>query len=295
MVEAVQPVVALPHRKTWLAHVGSFFRKKPLGAIGGVALMAIVLTAIAAPLIAPFSPLEADYGDRLVPPSATHLFGTDIFGRDMFSRIVFGARISLYVGLVSVLIGTVVGVIVGITTAYFGGWLDILFQRFMDALMGFPGLVLALALVVALGASLNNVVIAIAVGFAPRMGRLARSAALSIKEEDYVLASRAIGLTPLRIMWRHVLPNCFAPLLVLATGFLGGAIITEAGLSFLGLGVPPPHASWGRMLQNAVRQHLESSPWLAIFPGLALTVTVFGFNLFGDALRDVLDPRLRGR
>ena len=295
MAEAVQPVVALPHRRTWLSKVGLFFRKKPLGAIGGVALVAVILIATFAPLIAPFGPLDDHYEDRLSSPGSEYLFGTDIFGRDMFSRVVFGARISLYVGILSVLIGTIAGVIVGITTAYFGGWLDILFQRFMDALMGFPGLVLALALVVALGASLNNVVIAIAVGFAPRMGRLARSSALSIKEEDYVLAARAIGLTPYRIMWRHVLPNSFAPLLVLATGFLGGAIITEAGLSFLGLGVPPPHASWGRMLQNAVRQHLESSPWLAIFPGLALTVTVFGFNLFGDALRDILDPRLRGR
>ena len=295
MAEVVQPSVVLSHRRTWRSKLWLFARKKPLGAIGGLTLVIIVVVAIFASQITTVGPLEEDYPNRLRSPDSTFLFGTDSFGRDMFSRIVYGARISLRVGLFSVLFGTAVGVTVGITTAYFGGWLDLLFQRFMDALMGFPGLVLVLALVVALGASLNNVILAIAISFAPRMGRLARSAALSIKEEDYILAARAVGLSSLRIMVRHVLPNSFAPILVLATGYLGAAIIIEASLSFLGLGVPPPHASWGRMLQFAAKRYQEAAPWLSIFPGLALTVTVFGFNLFGDALRDVLDPRLRGR
>ena len=295
MAELVQPTVVPPHRRTWRSKLWLFARKKPLGAIGGLTLIMLVVVAIFASQIATLGPLAEDYPNRLRSPDATFLFGTDPFGRDMFSRIVHGARISLYVGILSVAIGTTAGVTIGITTAYFGGKLDILVQRLMDALMGFPGLVLVLALVVALGASLNNIVLAIAINFTPRMGRLARSAALSIKEEDYILAANAVGLTPMRIMIRHVLPNSFAPILVVATGFLGTAIIIEASLSFLGLGVPPPHASWGRMLQFAARRYMEAAPWLVMFPGLALTVTVFGFNLFGDALRDVLDPRLRGR
>ena len=295
MAELVQPTVVPPHHRTWRSKLWLFARKKPLGAIGGLILVMIVLVAIFASQIATTGPLQEDYPNRLRSPDTTFLFGTDSFGRDMFSRIIHGARISLYVGILSVAIGTTAGVTIGITTAYFGGKLDILFQRLMDALMGFPGLVLVLALVVAMGASLNNLVLAIAVSFTPRMGRLARSAALSIKEEDYILAANSIGLTSWRIMWRHVFPNSFAPILVVATSFLGSAIIIEASLSFLGLGVPPPHASWGRMLQFAARRYMEAAPWLAIFPGLALTATVFGFNLFGDALRDVLDPRLRGR
>ena len=284
----------MPPQKTWGAKLILFFRKKPLGAIGGLALLIVVFTAIFANQIAPFNPIQEDYPVRLSPPNRDHLFGTDAYGRDMFSRVVHGARVSLYVGTFAVVIGTVLGVAAGIATAYFGGYLDLVFQRFMDALMGFPGLVLALALVVALGASLNNVVFAIAIGFIPRMGRLARATALQIKAEDYILAAHSVGLKPGRIMFLHVLPNSFAPLLVLATGYLGAAIITEASLSFLGLGVPPPYPSWGRMLQFAAKRWLEAAPWLSIFPGLALTVTVFGFNLFGDALRDVLDPRLRG-
>jgi peptide/nickel transport system permease protein len=295
MAEIIQPSILMPPQKTWGSKLILFFRKKPLGAIGGLALLMVVFTAIFADQIAPFNPIQEDYPVRLSPPNIDHLFGTDAYGRDMFSRVVHGARVSLYVGTFAVVIGTVFGVAIGIATAYFGGYLDLVFQRFMDALMGFPGLVLALALVVALGASLNNVVFAIAIGFIPRMGRLARATALQIKAEDYILAAHSVGLKPGRIMLLHVLPNSFAPIMVLATGYLGAAIITEASLSFLGLGVPPPYPSWGRMLQFAAKRWLEAAPWLSIFPGLALTVTVFGFNLFGDALRDVLDPRLRGR
>lgn len=293
--EIVQPSTGLRARKSFAWHVWVFIRKKPLGAIGGLGVLLMVLTAFFAPLIATHDPLSQALIDRLTGPSAKYLFGTDTLGRDQFSRIVFGAQTSLYVGLLSVMIGAVIGTSVGISSAYIGGRFDLVVQRFIDALQGIPGLVLALSLVVALGASRNNVTIAISASFIPRMTRISRSQALSVKQEDYILAARAIGATPLRIMFRHVMFNSLTGVIVLATGFLGSAIITEAGLSFLGLGVPPPHPSWGRMLQFGARGYMEAAPWLTIFPGLALTVAVFGFNLFGDALRDTLDPRLRGR
>ena len=295
MAEVTQPVLGARARRPWAWHLWSFAKRKPLGAIGAVILIVVVLTAILANFIGTIDPNVQDVSKRLTAPNTEFWFGSDEFGRDMYSRIVYGARISLYVGLVAVTIGTTVGVVVGIASPYFGGWVDLVVQRVIDAMEGFPGLVLALALVTALGASLNNVVLAIAIAFTPRMTRLTRSMALSVKEEDYILASRAVGSTNLRIMVRHVLPNSLAPVIVLATGYLGTAIIVEAGLSFLGLGVPPPHSSWGRMLQGHARRWSEEALWLMISPGAALALTVFGFNLFGDALRDVLDPHLRGR
>lgn len=282
-------------RKSWAWHLRRFVLRKPLGAIGGLGLLLIVAVAIFAPLIATHDHLAQDIPNRLHPPSGEFLFGTDNLGRDQFSRVVYGARVSLYVGLVSVVLGTLIGTALGITSAYFGGRLDLGLQRFIDALQGIPSLVLVMALVVALGASLNNVTLAIALSLITRTTRLARSQALSVKQADYVLAARSIGATPLRIMVRYVTFNSLTPVIVLATGFLGAAIVTEAGLSFLGLGVPPPHPSWGRMLEFGARGYQEAAPWLTIFPGVALTITVFGFNLFGDALRDTLDPRLRGR
>jgi peptide/nickel transport system permease protein len=282
-------------RKSWAWHLRRFILRKPLGAIGGLGLLLIVAVAVFAPLIATHDHLAQDIPNRLHPPSSEFLFGTDNLGRDQFSRVVYGARVSLYVGLVSVVLGTLIGTALGITSAYFGGRLDLGLQRFIDALQGIPSLVLVMALVVALGASLNNVTLAIALSLITRTTRLARSQALSVKQADYVLAARSIGATPLRIMVRYVTFNSLTPVIVLATGFLGAAIVTEAGLSFLGLGVPPPHPSWGRMLEFGARGYQEAAPWLTIFPGVALTITVFGFNLFGDALRDTLDPRLRGR
>ena len=293
--EIKQPTAGLRARKSWTWHVWVFISKKPLGAIGGLALTVMVFTAVFAPIIATHDPLDQDYAHLLEAPGSEFFFGTDLLGRDQFSRIVYGARVSLYVGLLSVTLGVVIGTVIGVASAYAGGRVDLLVQRLIDALQGIPELILAMALVVALGASLNNVVIAIAIAFIPRMTRMARSQALSCKQEDYVLAARAIGATPLRIIFRHVMLNSLTGVIVLSTGALGSAIITEAGLSFLGLGVPPPHASWGRMLQFGARGYQRSSPWLTIFPGLALTVAVFGFNLFGDAMRDTLDPRLRGR
>ncbi len=295
MAEVVQPAVIPYRRRSRLYRLGVIARKKPLGTIGAVILVVVFSMAFFADFITSIGPLQEDYPNRLAAPGAEFYFGSDAYGRDMFSRVVHGAQVSLKVGFGSVAIGMLFGITIGITTAYFGGKLDILVQRFMDTMMGFPGLVLALAIVTALGASLTNVIIAIAIGTIPRTARVVRSSAMSIKQEDYILASRAIGLTSQRIMLRHVFPNTFGPTLIIVTGALASAIVAEAGLSFLGLGVPPPHPSWGRMLQFAARRWMEAAPWLAIFPGLALTLTVFGFNLFGDALRDVLDPRLRGR
>ena len=279
----------------WAKQAGLFFRRKPMGAVGAMSLIVVVLAAILAGLIAPYDPLVQDVPSRLQPPSAQHLFGTDEFGRDVFTRILFGARVSLYVGLLSVLSSSAMGTIVGVGSGYLGGKLDLAVQRVVDALMGFPALVIAILLIAALGSSLNNVVIAISIAFAPRLARIARSTALSVKENDYVLAATALGAGTLRVLVYHVIPNCLTPLIVISTGYLGSAIVAEAALSFLGLGVPPPHPSWGQMLQGAARRYTEAAPWMVVFPGVALTVAVFGFNLFGDALRDTLDPRLRGR
>lgn len=273
----------------------AFIRNKPLGAAGAAVLILVVISAIFADVIAPYDPILQDIPYRLRPPDESFWFGTDNFGRDVFSRVVFGARISLYVGLLSVAVGTLAGVVVGIASGYLGGAFDLWIQRIMDALMGFPPLVLALILVVALGPSLNSVTAAIAVTYLPRVARLARGSALAIKREAYVDAARTVGCSTWRIMLRHVMPNSLTPVFVLATGQLGNAIVAEATLSFLGLGVPPPNPSWGGMLQIGARGFLESAPWLTLFPGLALSSVVFAFALFGDALRDVLDPRLKSR
>jgi len=271
-----------------------FIRRKPLGAFGATVLLLLVLAAIFAQVIAPYDPLAQEVRIRLKPPSPDHWFGTDNFGRDILSRLLYGSRVSLYVGLVSVSIGTVIGALVGITSGYLGGKVDLAVQRVVDALLGFPSLLIALLMTVALRPSLEAVAIAIAIGFTPRMTRLSRASALSVKEDVYVLAARAMGARTWRIVLAHVLPNSLAPVFVLATAYLGTAIVAEASLSFLGLGVPPPHPSWGGMLQFGARGYLEAAPWLTIFPGIALSLVVYSFAVFGDALRDVLDPRLRG-
>ena len=280
------PVFNWAH-KAWL-----FVKAKPLGALGAVILLLMIASAVFADQIAARDPLLQDIPNRLRSPGSEFLFGTDRFGRDMFSRVIYGTRVSLYVGLISVGVSTAAGGLIGIASGYLGGKPDLLMQRVVDALMAFPTLVMALIIVAAFGSSISNVIIAIVVALTPRMVRISRAQALSVREELYITASQSIGVKPFRVMIRHILPNSLAPIIVLATGYLAEAVIAEAALSFLGLGVPPPDPSWGRMLQEGAREYLERAPWLTIFPGIALSLAVFGFTLFGDALRDVLDPRL---
>ncbi len=283
----------------WLAR---FARTKPLGAVGGGITAVLILIAILAPVVAPYGAKEAanPEGTRKIDyvhlsPRIDYPMGTDHTGRDVMSRVIHGARISLYVGFGSVLIGITVGFVLAISTTYAGGLVDLSFQRFVDAMMALPGLIIALAIVAVLGSSLQNVIIAIIIGMLAPVVRTVRSQVLSLKELDYVLAARAIGASPMRLVFRHIAPNCMAIVLVVGTYYVGLAITIEASLSFLGVGVPPDVPSWGGMLKRAAEEYGAAAPWVAIFPGLAIFVVVFGFNLLGDALRDVWDPKLRGR
>ncbi len=256
-------------------------------------ILALILAAVLADIIAPYDPLTVAESERLQPPSWTHPMGTDNLGRDILSRIIHGSRISLWVGFLSVLIATGVGVIVGTVSAYAGGTTDLVVQRFIDAVQSIPGLILALVMAVVLGPSTTTAVVAIAIVNIPSQARVVRSAVLSVAEEAYIDAARAVGCSNPRIMQLHILPNIVAPVIVLASVLFGNAIIIEAALSFLGLGTPPPAPSWGGMLSGAGRQFMEQVPTLALFPGLAISIAVLAFNLFGDMLRDILDPRLR--
>lgn len=280
-------------KRTFAQNLKRFVRRKPLGAISGAVLILLILTAIFAPVIATHDPILQSGPERLQAPSADHWMGTDNLGRDVFSRVVFGARISLQVGFFAIGLGTAVGLTIGVMSGYLGGKLDLVVQRFVDVLMGFPFIVLAMILVVALGASLWNVAIALSVAIVPRVVRLSRSSTLMVKEEMYVMAAQTIGVSLPRMVFVHILPNTLGPVFVLVTGALGGVIVAEAGLAFLGLGIPPPAPSWGGMLNVGARGYMEAAPWMVIFPGLALSSVVFTFSLLGDALRDVLDPRLR--
>jgi peptide/nickel transport system permease protein len=266
-----------------------------MGAVGGVIVCVLVVVAVFAGHIARHNPDQVRAMQRLQAPGSAFWFGTDDFGRDVFSRVVYGARISLQIGISAVLLGTSLGALVGLVSGYCGGRPDLAIQRVMDALMAFPTLVLALAVVAALGASLTNVVIAVALTLIPAANRVVRSVALSVRETDYVTAARSLGSSPWRVVFIHVLPNCFAPYVIIATANLGTAILAEAALGFLGLGVPPPTPAWGSMLSGAAQNYLYRAPWMALYPGVAISLAVFGFNMFGDAIRDVLDPRLRGR
>jgi len=254
----------------------------------------MILTAIFAPVLAPYDPQETSVALQYAPPGSALILGGDHLGRDVLSRLIYGTRISLYVGLLSVGTGVTAGTLIGIFSAYVGGTVDLVVQRLVDALMGFPPIILALGLMAALGASMNNVVIALVVILLPGTTRVVRSQTLSIKERDYVLAARAISASPARIMLRHILPNVAATYIVLSTITLGFAIVVEAALSFLGVGIPPDVPTWGGMLTLGASRYVNIAPWLAIFPGLAITLVVFAINMLGDALRDVLDPRLRG-
>ncbi len=265
-----------------------------LGTVGLAIMALFVFAAIFADLICRYDPLTVDSAHALARPSWQHWMGTDSFGRDVWARIIHGARISLAVGIGSTALGGSIGVIVGLTSGYLSGWVDLLFQRVTDILQALPLLVLALVMTAALGPSLPNVIIAIAIPLVPTVARVIRANTLALRELPFIEAAKSIGMSEMRIALRHVLPNTLAPLIVLATAQLGSTILTEASLSFLGLGIPEPYPSWGRMLSELAAEYVRTAPWLVIFPGIAISLAVFGTNLFGDALRDILDPRQRG-
>ncbi|WP_407149928.1 ABC transporter permease [Bradyrhizobium sp. ORS 86] len=265
-----------------------------LGTIGLAIMLMFVWMALFADVISRYDPLSVDSAHRLAAPSALHWFGTDSFGRDVWSRIIHGARISLAVGIGSTALGASLGVMVGLASGYLSGWVDLVFQRVTDILQSLPLLVLALVMTAALGPSLPNVILAIAIPLIPTVARVIRANTLALREQPFVEAAKSIGMSEMRIALRHVLPNTIAPLIVLATAQLGSTILTEASLSFLGLGIPEPYPSWGRMLSESAAEYVRTAPWLVIFPGIAISLAVFGTNLFGDALRDILDPRQRG-
>jgi peptide/nickel transport system permease protein len=271
-------------RNRWGA-VRFFIRRYPLGAIGAVIMAIFVLAAIFAPLITVYDPLTTNAAVSLARPSAKHWLGCDFMGRDVYSRIIYGARISLAVSMGSMLLGLLSG--------YLLGWFDLITQRFLEMMQSLPLLVMAIIMAAALGPSLRNTILAIAIPLVPYVARVIRANTLSLREQPFVEAAKAIGMSEKRIALRHILPNTLAPLIVLATAQLGSTILTESSLSFLGLGVPEPHPSWGRMLSESAAEYVRTAPWLVIFPGLAISFVVFGTNLLGDALRDLLDPRQR--
>ena len=271
-----------------------FTRRSPLGTVGATIILILVLMAIIGPLVAPEDPEKISAGRFVAPSLGGNLLGNDQLGRDILSRVLHGAWISLLVGVVASTSGTLVGAALGLSSGYWGGKADALIQRLVDILMAFPVLILALALVAALDRSLNTIIISIAVPFIPYGARVVRATTLVIKETQYVESARAIGASDLRIMLQHIAPGCLAPYIVVLTGLIGVAIITESALGFLGLGIPPPTPTWGEMLSQALL-HFLSAPHLAIVPGVFITLAVFSFSVLGDSLRDVLDPRLRGR
>jgi peptide/nickel transport system permease protein len=279
----------------WTRSLWDTLKKKPLGAASAALIVLLVLTAICADVLAPYDPLAPQPEIRLSAPSRAHPFGTDDIGRDVLSRVIFGARISLWVGLLAVGIGTIGGMIIGLACGYWEGRLDLVLQRVMDAVQAIPGLVLALAIVSVLKPSTTNAMLAIAIVIIPGNSRIVRGAVLSAKQNRYVEAAQALGCQQPRILLSHILPNVTAPILIIASIWLGNAILIEASLSFLGLGTQPPVPSWGLMLSSTGRAFMEQAPWLAVFPGLAISLAVLGFNLFGDTLRDAWDPKLRRR
>ncbi len=271
-----------------------FARRSPLSAFWGIVAVAIICVAFAAPLIAPYAPLKSDFRHMTNAPSALHWFGTDQIGRDTLTRVIYGSRASLTVAFGAVLLGTTFGAVWGLASGFLGGRFDLFSQRIIEFLQSFPDLILAMAISMALGAGTTTVIIAIAITRIPFGGRIIRSVVLSLKEMSYVEAARGLGASNLRLMARHILPQCIAPYLILATTHLGVAIIIEASLGFLGVGIPPPMPTWGNMLADALNSGLVPPWWLVLFPGAAITLTVLAFNLLGDGVRDALDPRLRG-
>jgi peptide/nickel transport system permease protein len=277
----------------WWGTTLFLMRRYPLGAIGALIVALFVLTAAFADWITVFDPTSTNPRASLARPGSDYILGADFMGRDLWSRIAYGARISLAVGAGSTVLGCVIGVAIGLTSGYFGGWFDLLVQRLIDIMQALPLLVMALVMAASLGPSLTNTIVAIAIPLVPNVARVIRSNTLSLREMPFVEAAKAVGMSELTIAFRHVLPNTLAPLIVLATAQLGSAILTEAALSFLGLGIPEPHPSWGRMLSESAAEYVRTAPWLVVFPGIAISLAVFGTNLLGDAMRDYLDPRQR--
>jgi peptide/nickel transport system permease protein len=290
------PALDAPAEKQPLgARLMELVRKQPLGTAGALVVLIMIFAAAFAPWIVAYDPTANDFGAMAEGPSAAHWLGTDQFGRDLLTRIIFGARTALVVGFVSAAIGGTIGLVLGVASAYFGGRFDLLFQRVMDVFMAFPLIIMALAVVSIFGTGIQNVIIAITIPFVPRCARVVRSSALALRDIPYIDAARACGYSHTRIILRHMVPNVMAPYLIMITAFVGQAILLEASLSYLGLGVQEPTPAWGLMLQGGAEEYAQSAPWIAVFPGLAITIAVFGFNLFGDAVRDALDPKLRTR
>lgn len=292
---AAHPTHPVGHmRRRPSSRIVRFLRAYPLGVLGGAVLVLMILAALFAERLTAYDPVRSDLLAILQPPGPKHLLGTDGFGRDVFTRIVYGARTALIVGLSGSAVAATLGAAIGVTTAYFGGMVDLVVERFSEILLAFPLVVLALALVAAFGGGgLASVILAVIVVSVPRVSRVVRSSALSVRELPFVEAARALGAGHVEIMFRHILPNVLAPYLIMLTALLGQAILLESSLSFLGLGVAEPTPAWGLMLRGSATQFAERAPWLAIAPGAAISLAVFAFNFVGDALRDALDPRLR--
>jgi peptide/nickel transport system permease protein len=270
-----------------------FISTRPLGAAGALIILFMAFAALFAGVLSPYDPLETDYGAMLQAPGLHHWLGTDSFGRDVLSRVLYGSRTALLVGFCASFAGTSIGALIGVTCAYFGGRFDLLMQRLMDVLLSFPLIVLALVVVAVLGSGIWNVILAISIPMIPRAALVVRSSALALRQMLFVEAALTLGSSHWRIISRHMIPNVMAPYLIMLSAFLGQAILLEASLSFLGLGVAEPAAAWGLMLRGAAVEFAERAPWMALFPGLAISLAVFAFNVFGDSLRDALDPKLR--
>ena len=288
-----QASARLAPKLTIREEVAKFVSTKPLGAAGAVIILGLLFVAMFARALAPYDPYVGDYGAQFARPSTEHWFGTDEFGRDILSRIMYGARIALFVGFAASFAGCTIGLLLGVVSAYAGGKVDLFMERVMDILLAFPQLILALAIASIMGPAVQNVVVAIAIPIVPRAARVVRAAALSVKEFPYVEAAQALGARRRRVILQHIVPNTLAPYIILLTAQLGGAILAEAALSYLGLGTAEPTPSWGLMLSGSAPSYAEKAPWIALFPGIAISLGVFGFNLFGDSLRDALDPKLR--
>jgi peptide/nickel transport system permease protein len=282
-------------RKPLGARIWDLCRRQPLGFAGALIVIVMIFAAVFAGVLSPYDPELNDFEFMLEGPTRTHWMGTDEFGRDILTRIMYGARTALFIGFVAAFVGATGGLVLGVASAYFGGTFDLIVQRIVDVFMAFPLIILALAVVATLGPGTENVIIAIIIPFIPQCARVVRSNALAIREIPYVDAARALGFSRTRIILRHMVPNVMAPYLIMLTFFVGNAILLEAALSYLGMGVQDPTPAWGLMLKGGAEEFLESAPWVSIFPGVAISLAVFGFNLFGDAMRDVLDPKLRNR